>query len=123
MLFALMWACSRDVNAPPEIRYDHEACDHCGMLISDPAFSAALTTPDGDVLGFDDPGCLFRYVMDHPAPYAHMWFHDGTTWLMESQVAFTTGAVTPMGSGLKAVVAGTPGGLSVGEASGRAIAP
>lgn len=120
-LLLLAFACARDPNAPPRIQYDHEACDHCGMLISDPAFAAALTTPDAVTFSFDDPGCLFSYVVAHPAKYTHLWFSDGTTWYNEATVAFVTGATTPMGSGLQAVPAGTPGAISVGEASNRVV--
>ena len=40
-------ACGRGADEAPEIQYDHEACDNCGMLVSDPAHAAALVTDDG----------------------------------------------------------------------------
>lgn len=121
VLLSLLAACSRDPNAPPELHYDKEACDHCGMLISDPAHAAALTTPKGETLGFDDPGCLFSYMMKHPEKYTHMWFSDGSRWYTEAEVGFSTGATTPMGSGLQAVSKATPGAISIGEASSRVV--
>lgn len=120
---ALLGACARDPNALPDISYDHEVCDHCGMMISDPATAAAIVTRDGNTFAFDDPGCLFRFVVEHPQPAAHLWFSDGTRWYTESEVAFRTGGTTPMGSGLMTVPKGTPGALGVGEASGLALTP
>lgn len=115
-------ACKSDPNAPPKIAWDHVACDHCGMLVGDPAHAAALVTREGETKVFDDPGCLFRYVVERKPSVAAMWFSDGETWYRESQVAFATGYTTPMGSGLHAVPVGTPNALSVGEASARALA-
>lgn len=119
MMLALL-ACSNP-DAPPKIAWDHAACDECGMLVGEPASAAALVERDGTQRVFDDPGCLFQYVIGHHPSIAKMWFFDGTTWFRESEVAFTTGHITPMASGLHAVPAGTPGALSVGEASSRAV--
>ncbi|MFZ5479443.1 MAG: hypothetical protein ACOZNI_21945 [Myxococcota bacterium] len=121
MIALWLWGCAKDLNAPPEIAFDHEACDECGMLVGEPRFAAAIVTRDGDTLAFDDAGCLFRYVLDEQPSVAHMWFSDGEGWYNEAQVAFAVDAVTPMGSGLRAVPAGTPGSISVGEASSRAV--
>lgn len=119
----LLLACGRDPNAPPDLAWDRQACEHCAMLVSEPRHAAAIVTRDGRTLAFDDPGCLFQYVMKEKPSVAHLWFHDsaGDGWFTESQVAFTTGGETPMGSGLLAVPVGTPGALSVGEASGRVL--
>lgn len=114
-------ACGRGADEAPEIQYDHEACDNCGMLVSDPAHAAALVADDGKTFSFDDPGCLFEFVVKHPAHYTHMWFSDGQRWYTEAEVGFSVGASTPMGSGLHAVPLGTAGALSVGEASSRVV--
>ncbi len=122
MMLVLLLACASDPNAFPVVHFDHEACDGCGMLVGDPAHAAAVVTRDGETLAFDDPACLFRYVMDRGPAVAHMWFADGETWYTEAQVAFVADAVTPMGSGLRVVPKGTAGALSVGEASSRVMA-
>lgn len=119
-------ACSTpDPNAPPSVAYDRVACDQCGMLVSDPHYSAALVERDQKLRVFDDPGCLIAYVFEKKPAIAQMWFHDSRTaeaeWFRESEVAFTTGAATPMGSGLSAVPAGTEKSLGFGEASGRIV--
>lgn len=113
-------ACA-DPNAPPTVAYDHVACDHCGMLVGDPASTAVLVDRDGNQRNFDDPGCLFSYIVAEHPQIAKLWFFDGQTWYREDEVAFTTDANTPMGSGLHAVPAGTPGAIGFGEASSRAV--
>lgn len=118
----LVAACAVDPTKPPKIAWDHVACDECSMLVGDPTSAAALYTRDGTLKVFDDPGCLFRWVVANTPSTAAMWFTDGTRWYRETEVAFVLGAATPMGSGLHAVAAGTPGAMTVGEASGRVVA-
>jgi hypothetical protein len=117
----LLLACANP-DAPPAIAWDHVACDECGMLVGDPAHAAALVEADGDTRVFDDPGCLFRYVVKNAPAASRMWFSDGTSWYREHTVGFMLGHATPMGSGLGAVPAGTPGSIGLGEASGLAVA-
>lgn len=119
MLFFLL-ACAKS-DGTPEIAWDHVACDECGMLVGEPASAAVLVERDGTQRSFDDPGCLFRFVLDKHPRIAKMWFHDGSTWYREGEVAFTVGGPTPMGSQLHAVPAGTPGAVTVGEASSRVV--
>lgn len=118
-MITLLLACATDPNAPPEVAFDHVACDHCSMLLSEPRHAAVLRERQGKERYFDDPGCLFTFVMEkHPA-IAQMWFHTEHGFVREDEVAFSTGAHTPMGSGLLAVPVGTPGAVGVGEASTR----
>ncbi len=124
MIFAMLFgACAPNLDAPPDIAWDHAVCTECGMLVSDPAYASALIEREGKMLAFDDPGCLFKYILEnHPNLHA-MWFHDGSQdrWVREQEVAFTTGHVSPMGSGLMPVLAGTPGAIGVGAASALAF--
>jgi copper chaperone NosL len=116
VLLALL-ACAPD--GPADVAWDRVACAHCRMLVSDPRFAAQLQLEDGEVLHFDDPGCLLRMraTLDRPARAA--WFHDsaGEGWLAERDVAFVRGAATPMGYGFAAVRAGSvPSAQSAQEA-------
>ena len=122
-MLTFLLACAVGPDAPPEILYDHVACAHCAMLVSDPESVAALTETGGATRIFDDPGCLLRYMAaEHPS-VRHLWFHHGNQWFSEGDVAFRgESGLTPMGSGLVAVAVGTPGALTVGEASGRILA-
>ena len=91
------------------------------MLISEPRFAAQLDTQDGEVLSFDDPGCLLAELATRPAGYRALWFHHlhEDRWLDAAQVAFQPGERTPMGYGLGAVDAGTKGALSLDQARAR----
>jgi copper chaperone NosL len=106
-------------EGPAEVAWDRVACAHCRMLVSDPRFAAQLQLEDGEVLSFDDPGCLLsaRAALDRPV--RAVWFHDsaGEGWIAERDVAFVRGLETPMGYGLAAVRAGSaPGALTVAAA-------
>ncbi|MBW2224019.1 MAG: hypothetical protein JRF54_07310 [Deltaproteobacteria bacterium] len=48
--------------------WDGEVCQHCKMHVGDPRFAAQVQTTSGDILNFDDPGCLFDYE-DSPMGY------------------------------------------------------
>lgn len=122
LLLALAWcalACRSIPDAPTAIAYDREACAHCHMLIGDPRYAAQLVTADGDVLDFDDPGCALRYLAEvHPRVH-RLWFRDAARdrWIAASEVRFARGAVTPMGYGLSATDASTPGALDLEHAT------
>jgi copper chaperone NosL len=127
---ALAVACGAVLLAPgcrggeglEPIAWDRTPCAHCHMLISDPAFAAQISTADGEVLDFDDPGCLLLHLEDHHLRPRAIWFHDvrEDRWLRGNRVAFVTAGPTPMGYGLGAVEAGTPGSISLAEATTRA---
>lgn len=105
-------------SGPQPIVYDREPCAHCRMLISDPSFSAQLEAADGTVASFDDPGCLFAFLDAQEEPPRALWFHHvrEDRWLAGEQAAFEPADRTPMGFGLGAVDAGTPGAISLAEA-------
>lgn len=100
-------------NGPTPIVWDEEVCAECHMHVGDPRFAAQLRTRDDDVLNFDDPGCLIRYVQTRRPNIAATWFHHsrGDRWLDQSSVRFLTGQETPMGYGIAAVDRGTPGAV------------
>lgn len=97
------------------IAWNAETCAHCRMSIGDPAFAAQVITDDGEVLSFDDPGCAARYLRTHGDHVHRAWFHAGRgdRWLPAGEVAFVHVPASPMGSGLMAVPAGTPGAISL----------
>ena len=49
-------------QGPVPVVWDGEVCGHCKMHVGDPRFAAQLQTTAGDVLNFDDPGCLFEHL-------------------------------------------------------------
>jgi copper chaperone NosL len=102
LFILLIAACSGGVpNGPQPIAYDKEPCTYCHMLIGDPHYAAQLITADGDVLDFDDPGCLDHYVADHHPSIAHIYYRDAHAdrWLTAEEAVFEPGASTPMGWG------------------------
>ena len=98
--------------------WDKEACAECGMAVSDPRFAVQLQTRDGQVVNFDDPGCLFIYIIRFDPPVHAVYFHalDGVNWLNGEQVGFVATSLSPMGYNLAAVPRGTPGALTFAEA-------
>ena len=104
-----------------EPAWDRVACARCHMLVSDPAFAAQLHTPAGEVLFFDDPGCLLLHRAEARDPEARAFFHDsrGAHWLSEAEVGFVAVDETPMDHGLAAVArAETPAALGLEAALG-----
>lgn len=118
---AVAFAGCAPADGPQPIVYDREACSHCRMLISEARFAAQLETREGEVQSFDDPGCLLAALSDLEPEVRALWFHHlrEDRWLAGAQVAFEETDGTPMGYGLGAVAAGTPGALSLEEARAR----
>ncbi|MEQ1564559.1 MAG: hypothetical protein ABMA64_02890 [Myxococcota bacterium] len=125
MILLSFAACAADPTAPAPVTYDHEACDACAMLISEPRFAAQLVTREGDRRFFDDPACLFGYVVEHHPTLSNVWFRDSTSaeeeWLPWSAVGFVPATGAPMAGGFAAVPAGTADAVSFGEASNRVL--
>lgn len=115
----VLWRIASPPAGPVEPAWDRVACAHCRMLLSNPAYAAQLHTPAGEVLFFDDPGCLLLDRAGRGAPAGDAWFHDsqGPGWLAEAEVRFVPAAATPMGYGLAAVSAArAPDGLDAAAA-------
>ena len=91
--------------------WDQEVCGHCKMHVGDPRFAAQLQTEAGDVLSFDDPGCMFDYLSEHDAAVHALYFrnHLADGWLSEAEAGFLPVDDSPMGYGIRAVPADTPG--------------
>lgn len=111
-------------DGPVEVVWNQQPCAHCRMLVGEPPHAAQLVTLDGDVLVFDDPGCLIHYLDDHSPAVHRLWFHDSTgpTWLAPDDVGFVPAERTPMGYGLAAVPRSAAGAISLPDARARLIA-
>jgi copper chaperone NosL len=105
----VLWRAAAPPAGPVEPAWDRVACVRCHMLLTDPAYAAQLHTPTGEVLFFDDPGCLLLHRAEPGAAPAAVWFHDSTGdgWLAEADVRFVPVRETPMGHGFAAVAAGS----------------
>lgn len=110
-------------DGPAEIVWDKAACAACGMHVGEPPFAAQVTTADGRVHAFDDPGCLFLWV-EEAKPDLHSLFfrhHREDRWLGKQEVGFVVVEPTPMGFGLGAVDGGTPGAIDYDQARARCL--
>lgn len=112
-------------TGPAELVWDKTACAHCSMHVGEPEFAAQLQTQDGRTLAFDDPGCLFLLLDAERPPVHAIWFRHcrEARWLPAAAVAFVELTPTPMGFGLGAVDAGTPGSLAFAVAAARCRRP
>jgi copper chaperone NosL len=116
---AVLLAACGPAPGPEPIVWDKQACAHCRMLISEPAFAAQLRMPDGSTESFDDPGCLIAQLgARHPQA---IWFHHvrEERWIPGDAVAFERVPGTPMGYDLGAVDAGSEGALDLEAARAR----
>lgn len=121
---ACLFACSPvQPEGPVPIVWDREACAECRMLVGEPKFAAQLQTREGDVLNFDDPGCLLRYVsLKKPQTHAiYFHHHKEDRWLPRAQVGFVPASPTPMGYGLAALPRTTAGALSFEQAMSQVM--
>lgn len=123
----LFWAV-RSTQAPPEgpvaVPWDQVRCTRCGMLVSERGFAAQLHTGDGEILHFDDPGCLLLHEHAHAPEATRVYFQEmrGDAWLTRAEAGFIPAETTPMGYGLGAVERTTADALSPEAALALALA-
>ena len=118
-------------SAPPsgavEPVWDRTSCAWCKMHVGEPAFAAQLHTVEGDVLFFDDPGCLFELEAERRPDVHARFFHHlrEDRWLAGDEVAFVPVEQSPMGYGLGALQQGAAdakGALDLAAARAKALA-
>ena len=109
-------------QGPVAVVWDGEVCGHCKMHVGDPRFAAQLQTTDGDVLNFDDPGCLLDYLDANEVSVHALYFrnHEADGWLAETEAAFLSVEDSPMGYGIRAVPKSTEGAQDIEWAKARA---
>ena len=103
-------ACARPQSQepqPPEIQYGLDTCDACGMMLSEPRFTAATLLQNGEYRKFDDIGDMIVYHMDHPDQQVQAWFvHDSDSeeWLRAEGAFYVVSLEvnSPMGHGILA---------------------
>ena len=126
-LALLLWAV-RSTQAPSTgpvaVPWDQVRCARCGMLVSERGFAAQLHTADGEILHFDDPGCLLLHEHETAPEATRSYFQEirGNTWLPRSKTGFVRAEITPMGYGLGAVERTAADALSPEAALAHALA-
>ncbi len=123
LVFTLRWL-QRLPSSPVDIVWDKEACAHCHMHVGEPRFAAQLQTQEGDILNFDDPGCLLRFQAEQNRTVHAIYFHHHSEdrWLPHRTTVFVPVEPTPMGYNLGAAELGVVGALSYVEATRRVVA-
>jgi copper chaperone NosL len=96
-----------DSDGPPTVRFGHEECALCRMIVNDDRFAAAAVAPGGEARKFDDVICLVRYLEENPGGGHAVWVrgYRSGAWHRAGEAYFAYGPKlqTPMGSGLAAV--------------------
>lgn len=122
---ALLPAGCGGADGPPTVRYGQEGCARCRMIINDDRFAAALVSPGGDGLKFDEVGCLIDYLTAHPGSAKVEWVRGYQTgqWHDARQAHFVHGPKlhTPMGSGLAAAPTREQADALAAELGGRVL--
>ncbi len=108
-------ACSHNSDFHPrKVNYDRDVCAQCLMGIADQPYAVQAINSSGQVLWFDDIGCLVNYTKTpswkkfiNNRPYK-IWVGNsngasGDKWLELQKAYFTYGKHTPMGYGYSAV--------------------
>ncbi len=76
------------------------------MAISQPQYAAQVVDKDGTAYKFDDIGCMFRYLNNHPLAQRRLYVMDYANrhWLEAEGAVFVRSDVieSPMASGLAA---------------------
>lgn len=97
--------CGKDESGKPRaIKLGRDVCEHCTMLISDPAYAAQLWDPvRGQQHLFDDIGCATMYAAENgipDGPETRVWVASSERpgeWLDARAAFFRTDARSPMG--------------------------
>lgn len=91
---------------PPTIHYGEDACEFCGMIISEERYAAGYITADGQQHIFDDIGDMFQAQPANNQEIIAFFVHnyENNQWVRAEKATFvqSKGLRTPMASGLAA---------------------
>jgi copper chaperone NosL len=127
MLLAAFATSGCAAPAPGPIHYDSDACDHCRMTISQPAFAAQLVTRTGKVYRFDDPACLAAFVVsarvaaaDVHSIWTNDYAHPDTRLAVEEAVFVVSDRIrAPMNGGMAAFASPADAAAFISTSGGR----
>lgn len=103
LMLAVIGGCSGE-SGPQPIDEAVDVCASCNMSVSDGPFAAELVQKDGEVLKFDDIGCLAGYLDNNDTDgEAYVRDFHSKDWIRTDQAFFAESDFhTPMDSGLVA---------------------
>lgn len=79
LLFALFFvSCGPPLREPRAVRPESDVCAECRMTVVPEGHAAQSIDVEGQVLMFDDPGCLALFVHDHADS-----FHDAVYFVQD----------------------------------------
>jgi copper chaperone NosL len=124
----LLAACDNQ-SGPVEIKYDRDACEMCGMIISSPRYATEVRlASDGKAHKFDDIGDALNWLEKECKGLAQakeIWVMDsgdGKTWLDARQAFFRRGA-SPMNYNFAAVASPGEGAVDFAAMRAQALKP
>ncbi len=113
IITVLLFSCTHETDySPREVNYDRDICAQCLMGIAEQPWAVQAINSHGDVLWFDDIGCLNEYMKSEPWKKfkgdgtLKIWVGDSQNkgqWLDAEKAYYTFGQHTPMGYGYSAV--------------------
>ena len=110
ILFSIV-SCNYEVDqSPRELNWDRDICVNCLMGMADQKYSVQSINMHGEVLWYDDLGCLIEYMGSpdwekYEGENAISWIGDCETgeWLDVKKAWYRYGDRTPMGYGYGAL--------------------
>jgi copper chaperone NosL len=124
--FLLCIGCGNAELRPIEI-LSEDMCSFCKMAISEKRFASELLTQDGEVLKFDDIGCMLRFRKSHGHPESvvatFVLDYDTRKWLKAEEAYFVKSKEfkTPMGGNVIAFKMGADAAASADRAGGVSL--
>lgn len=74
-LAILLASCGPASQQPRAVNPETDVCPECRMTVVPTGYAAESVDRDGQVLVYDDVGCLAVYVHDHPAAFVGAKFY------------------------------------------------
>ncbi len=108
LLLVVLAACTTRPAQPVEID-SADVCAFCKMAISEKRYAAEMIDAGGNVLKFDDIGCMIRFAEQRgwigQPPTRFVRDYDTQVWLEASRATFVRSSeiASPMANGLIAV--------------------
>lgn len=107
-------------SGPVRVVWDHDVCEHCNMVLSNPRYAAQLRELDGTAHKYDDFGdaILDLKARGWDEEKIEFWVTDYKTglWINAFKARYVSGETTPMGFGLGATTVPGVDDLSYAEA-------
>lgn len=108
-MFVLLTAFTCSGGSPHDPHWNKEACAHCRMILSEPRYAVQLIGPDNRTRYYDDLSCALNHQTEMPELQKGTLYvrpYGAENWIETSTARYTKGLMTPMNSGIGAVIDG-----------------